>query len=550
MAVAGFSRTVPKLVIRIGSEVENRFIEKSPFTIGRLADNDLSFEDSQISRRHARIEFDKGSYILVDLQSTHGTFVDGRRVERHILKAGEVVTLGLSSVSMKFEGVASAAAGHVLDSNVTLLGLRTPLVSSKSPIGELEGLSLFLDAVRQLNATRVVDEVLATLLDSTLRLTKAARGFVYRIEKGTPQLVTGRDAKGNVLTDDSSISRSILRDALQSSSKFLITDTTRTTEFSTRASVIAHDLRSVLCIPLMRSAWMTKADQSGSPTREVQGLLYLDSNYVTSPLNRTSEDVLSAIADEASSLLENARLLEAEEQARIQRHDLEIASTIQQQLMQVKLPDSSFASIEARNIACKDIGGDFYDVVELPDALAVVLADVSGKGVSSALLASTLQGIICAQLENGRELTEIAAWVDQFIARKQVSGKYATLVIAKIDRSGRMEFLNCGHVDGILVGDSGVQQLTSQCVPVGLVPGMCYRSEVVQLQPGDMLFLVSDGVTEASDSDGNEFGVNRLAALLAANPSVTSILDSVYAFASAPSLDDDCTAVSLKYIGN
>jgi phosphoserine phosphatase RsbU/P len=549
MAVAGFSPAVPKLVIKIGSAVESRLLDSTPFTIGRLAENCLSFEDSQISRRHARIEFEKGAYVLVDLQSTHGTFVDGRRIERHVLKAGEVVTLGGSTVSIRFEAVAASVAARPLDPNVTLLGIRTAALAAKSPIEELEGLSLFLDAVRQLNATRVVDEVLATLLDSTLRLTRAARGFVYRIENGTAQLVTGRDSKGNALTDDTGISRSILHDALQSSSKFLITDTTRTTEFSSRASVIAHDLRSVLCIPLMRSAWMTKADQSGSATREVQGLLYLDSNYVTSPLNRTSEDVLSAIADEASSLLENARLLEAEEQARIQRHDLEIASTIQQQLMQVKLPESSFASIEARSIACKEIGGDFYDVVQLPDALAVVLADVSGKGVSSALLASTLQGIICAQLESGREITEIAAWVDQFIARKQVSGKYATMVIAKVYRTGKMEFLNCGHVDGILVRENGVEQLSSQCVPVGLVPGMCYRSDVLQLHPGDKLFLVSDGVTEASDSNDKEYGVDRLTALLADQPSVASILDSVYAFASGPTLDDDCTAVSLTYLG-
>ena len=549
MAVAGFSPAVPKLVIKVGSAVESRLLDSTPFTIGRLAENSLSFEDSQISRRHARIEFEKGAYVLVDLQSTHGTFVDGRRIERHVLKAGEVVTFGGSTVSIQFEAVATSVAARPLDPNVTLLGIRTGALAAKSPIEELEGLSLFLDAVRQLNATRVVDEVLATLLDSTLRLTRAARGFVYRIENGTAQLVTGRDSKGNALTDDTGISRSILRDALQSSSKFLITDTTRTTEFSSRASVIAHDLRSVLCIPLMRSAWMTKADQSGSATREVQGLLYLDSNYVTSPLNRTSEDVLSAIADEASSLLENARLLEAEEQARIQRHDLEIASTIQQQLMQVKLPESSFASIEARSIACKEIGGDFYDVVQLPDALAVVLADVSGKGVSSALLASTLQGIICAQLESGREITEIAAWVDQFIARKQVSGKYATMVIAKVHRSGKMEFLNCGHVDGILVRENGVEQLSSQCVPVGLVPGMCYRSDVLQLHPGDKLFLVSDGVTEASDSNDKEYGVDRLTALLADQPSVASILDSVYAFASGPTLDDDCTAVSLTYLG-
>jgi phosphoserine phosphatase RsbU/P len=81
------------------------------------------------------------------------------------------------------------------------------------------------------------------------------------------------------------------------------------------------------------------------------------------------------------------------------------------------------------------------------------------------------------------------------------------------------------------------------------VPGMCYRSDVLQLHPGDKLFLVSDGVTEASDSNDKEYGVDRLTALLADQPSVASILDSVYAFASGPTLDDDCTAVSLTYLG-
>jgi phosphoserine phosphatase RsbU/P len=546
MALAGFSPVVPKLTIQVGSTVEHLPISKTPFTIGRLAENDLSFEDSQVSRRHARIEFDRGTFVLVDLQSTHGTFVDNRRIERHALKAGETITLGVAKIEIRFD---ESGVSRPIDTGMTLLGIGRPAGISKSPIEELEGLSLFLDAVRQLNATRVVDDVLATLLDSTLKLTKASRGFVYRIENGEPHLVTGRDAKGKVLTDDSSISRSILRDAQQSSSKFLITDTTQTAEFSSRASVIAHDLRSVLCIPLMRSVWTDKPNATGSSAREVQGLLYIDSNYVTSPLNRTNEDVLSAIADEASSLLENARLLEAEQQARLQRRDLEIASSIQQQLMQVKLPESSFAAFDARSVACKDIGGDFYDVVQLPDALAIVLADVSGKGVSSALLASTLQGIICAQLESGHAITEIAAWVDKFIARKQVGGKYATMIIAKIERSGRMEFLNCGHVAGVVVRGEKIEELPSQCVPVGLVPGMTYESKIVQLSRGDKVFLVSDGVTEATDPEDNEYGIENLTAVLSDTPTVAAVFKSVFEFASGPTLDDDCTAVSMTFLG-
>lgn len=549
MSAPQATRVTSRISVRHRGSVQVLSLEKTPFTIGRLSDNDLSIDDPDLSRRHAEITTRDGHFFITDRQSTHGTFVNGTKTTEQLLKVGDRITFGQAELEITFE---PSAVPQALDSGMSLFGFGRPQQSGgNSPLVELEGLSLFLDAARKLNATRVVDDVLITLLDTTLSLTKAARGFVYRVdEAGRRHLVTGRDTRGRVLSDDSGISHSILEDAAKSSSRFLITDTSRMADLSNRGSIVAHDLRSVICIPLFRGSWAAKGEEPAEESRkEVQGLLYLDSNYVTGELNKTSEGVLTAIAREASALLENARLVEAEQIAQVHSRELQIASDIQQQLMAVDVPDMNFVSVEARSMACKNVGGDFYDVVQTSAGLALVLVDVSGKGVSSALLASTLQGVICSQLESGLPLTQIAGWVDRFIAKKGVSGKYATMVLARIDSAGTLEYLNCGHVPGAWLSRGSVRLLNSQNLPVGLVPGGAYQSEILKMGSGDTLVLVSDGVTEASNPADAEFGLEGFTSALQQSPTLDGLLRHVTEFAQGRPFDDDCTALFARFIG-
>src|SRR5713101_4318969 len=137
------------------------------------------------------------------------------------------------------------------------------------------------------------------------------------------------------------------------------------------------------------------------------GALYVDSRFASRDISSVSNDILRAIATEAASLIENARLVQAEEASRRYQQELSIAASIQQRLMAVTIPEVPFARLKGRNLSCKEIGGDFFDAVNTDEGLAVVLADVSGKGVSAALLASTLQGMIYSQLVARMPLTEI-----------------------------------------------------------------------------------------------------------------------------------------------
>jgi sigma-B regulation protein RsbU (phosphoserine phosphatase) len=205
-------------------------------------------------------------------------------------------------------------------------------------------------------------------------------------------------------------------------------------------------------------------------------------------------------------------------------------------------------NIAAQSIPCLEIGGDFYDVIESHGCLYVIIADISGKGISAALLASTLQGMLYALVQANLPLPEIAAVANQFIFNKNV-GKYATMVMVRITADGVAEYMNCGHIKPLVVSDTSVLQLQDSNMVVGLLPNIAYESTTHQLKKGERIILVTDGVTEAENEAGDFYGDDALAAAVLL-PTVDQILAEVQGFmGSAPSADD-CTIVELRYSGN
>ncbi len=409
---------------------------------------------------------------------------------------------------------------------------------STGAAADLERLSLFLEAARKLNTACVLDEILVTLIEATLRLTKAERGFVFLCDKsGKLRLAAGLDERGHTLREDSTISHSTLRKAVTSACEFLITDTA-SSEIAQQMSIMNFDLRTVICIPLLRHP-------DGSAP-QVSGALYLDSQRISRDLSTVSNDLLRAIAREAAALVENAELVQEQENTRRYEQELAIAGTIQQQLMTVKIPGSSFARVHARNIPCKEIGGDFFDVIATENSISAVLADICGKGVSAALLASILQGMIYAQLKASVPLAEIADVANRFLCQKDLDEKYATLTIARLSPAGLLEFINCGHVTPFLVRGGTLARTEPQNPPVGLLEDVSYTTETYELAPGDRLVVFTDGITEAQNAAGEFFGDDRLHEAVAAN-SFDEIFARVQAFCRDTPLNDDCTVLELQY---
>jgi serine phosphatase RsbU (regulator of sigma subunit) len=217
--------------------------------------------------------------------------------------------------------------------------------------------------------------------------------------------------------------------------------------------------------------------------------------------------------------------------------------------MAVTIPELSFATIEARNLACREVGGDFYDVIPTPEGVAVVVTDVCGKGISAALLASILQGMVYSQLCNRVPLPEVVTSTNRFLCQKSLGEKYATLVIAHLKASGELEFVNCGHLPPLLIASGSISRLLESNVPVGLLPDMAYFSGRRQMKPGDRLVLITDGVTEAENPAGEFFGDERLEKAAAGASPFRDILSAVRSFCAGRPLGDDCTVFELTYNG-
>jgi serine phosphatase RsbU (regulator of sigma subunit) len=310
----------------------------------------------------------------------------------------------------------------------------------------------------------------------------------------------------------------------------------------------------VICIPLRKQqVQAARRDPvvaaAAGPGADIIGALYVDSRFASRDISSVSNDILRAIATEAAQLVENARLVQAEEEARRYQQELAIASSIQQRLMEVHIPEVPFARMSGRNLQCKEIGGDFYDAVSTEDHFAVFLVDVCGKGVSAALLASTLQGMVYSHLVAHMPLAEIVAAVNRFFTQKHLGEKYATMVIARISRTGELDYVNCGHVPPLVVSQQKVTRPQAGNLPVGLLADATYESSRLQLQRGDRLLLVTDGVTEAENARGDFYENERLEAIAAQSTSLNEIFASLANFCGGTPLNDDCTVVELIYTG-
>ncbi len=553
------STIIPRTAVQLedGSIRHQSIIDQSPFTIGRLQDRHLVLTHPYVSRDHAQIVYEDGSFHLVDMGSRHGTYIRGQRVDgRQQLNQGDTIRLGSQQGPLLRFGV------EIEEEQASIKELIGQMSGSSAPNSDLEKLRWFLEAARKLNQVGAVDEILASLVETTLQLTKVERGYVFlKGSAGELKLAVGRSITGEVLTDDLTISRSALLQATRTAAEYIVTDTLTAEADSRSESMVAQSIRTVICMPLRGrySENRPSLDSSPGPSApppaargEIIGALYLDSRLTAGKLTQVDSDLLQTIATEAAALVENANLALAEDAARRYREELSIAATIQQGLMTVKIPETRYANVTARNIPCKEIGGDFFDVIADEDGLSVVVVDVSGKGVSAALLASTLQGLIYSQMLARQPLEQIARLVNRYICAKDVD-KYATMVALKLSRSGNLQYINCGHVMPLLVttsgsGESHMEKLTTSNMPVGLLEDAAYEAGYLKMPKGSRLILVTDGVTEAENHDGEFYGDDRLEAAVCQHETLEGLFASVQTFADGAPPNDDCTMVEVKYV--
>jgi len=520
-------------------------LERTSTYIGRSLDQDLVLTESYVSRRHASIHLVNTHFELVDQKSSHGTYVNGARVDAARLNSGDILQFGSPTApAYRFQNRPMAKPGPTEPFTATLLrafsSIAPGLREEPSGVHQMEQLSFLINSARRLNAVGAIDDILRVLLESSIKLTGVERGFVFLNENGEMHLALGLRGDGKSVEEDLTISRRAMQKAVESESKFWVSDTLADNSTSEWASVVAHSIRAIYCIPLRKH---TPANQ---PNR-LLGLLYLDSQIKPGHLSEIDHQVLEMVAVEAATLLENALLAQADLKATLAQEELAVAARIHASLMSIKLPTVSFASLEARTLPCRAIGGDFFDAVALDDCICAVVADVSGKGVAASIVAATLQGIIHAQLLAGQGLSELAVVVNQFLYDRCV-GKYATMILLKIWPNGKVEYLNCGHIPPVVVTPAETRRLDEGNVVVGLIPGAKYKPGFARLAPGERIFLFTDGITEAENQRGEQFGEKELESILQRS-GLEQILTRLAKFQGQQESQDDCTLCEVIYLG-
>jgi serine phosphatase RsbU (regulator of sigma subunit) len=422
-------------------------------------------------------------------------------------------------------------------------------------LGELRVASALLESLRALGTGKVLDEVLALVLDSAIEISGAERGFIM-LAGATQDLefMLGR-RRGQVTLDRSQFddrSQKVPSEAFAKSETLFVRDIASPGGGHDRSQLLG--IRSVVAVPLRQMAYQEGRRLKG--TERPIGVLYLDSHGHGMLEAAQTVGALEALGAQAAVTLENAQLYRQAVQKARMEHELRLAAEIQQGLLPKGVVAGTWFSAAARSVPCREIGGDFYDHARLADEVfSFALGDVAGKGSPAALLSALVQGILTAQHATVISIADAVAHVNEALVRRELDGKFVTLFYGRITPDGRLSYCNAGHNPPLLVGRGGIRRLETGGPVVGLFPEMAFEDDVVQLMPGDQLIVYSDGLPDAENSAGEEMGEEALESAIRASASLDpqrqldALFDHVAAFSGEAAQNDDRTALVLRYIG-
>jgi serine phosphatase RsbU (regulator of sigma subunit) len=528
-----------------------------PFFIGRGQENGnhLSLDDMRISRRSAVISAGPGGLFIEDQGQREGIFVNGEPVKSRALAHGDRIRLGNDEgCQLIFRLPQGAVAQEEAETK-----LRSILGSiGDDSVDELSGLKLLLEAASLMQSQLPLESVLATMLDHAIAVTHADRGMLLEPDaSGVLQVKVARGRESESLAPEAmNPSRSVLSSAIELESA-VVNEDLNLAEISVQhaQSVVLQLLRSSVVIPLFCAPRRSAGPTAETGRKELLGAVYLDSRR-TATFSALDRQILDALGAQAGSILENAKLIERERERQRLEQELSIAREIQQALVPQGLRDYPHFSVAGLLRPCDEVGGDYFDVFPLPDGrIALVIADVAGKGLGAALVTTMLQGALSG-MTLGVDPVKVFNHLNQFLCDRASAARCATMFFGLLDPGGALEFVRAGHPTPLLLRGGAVTELYSTgSFPLGLVEDASYASSRVQLEPGDTLLLYTDGVTEAEDRDRNLFQDTRLKEVFSQHrdSSLKTLQDGIFSaignFAEGANQSDDLTLLVARYHG-
>ena len=395
-----------------------------------------------------------------------------------------------------------------------------------------------------LNRAAALEEVLTALVDSAVQLSDADRGLLFlRDDDGELRLRLARGRGGTHLPiTQPEYSKKIVDRVVKTRREEVTLEEELTGTSASSTGILRQGLRGVVALPLQKLPMMEMGGETiiqAAP--ELLGVLYLDSHARATSLTGLDRQVLMTLAFEGATIIENARVFRLTREQERMRHDLATARNIQQSLLPRQLPNSDYFELLPLSIPCQTVGGDYYDVIRLPnERYGFTVADVSGKGLPAAMMAASMQGAFGAVASGDPDTSELFRRVNEFLCERTPSEMFATMFYGVLNREGEFTYLNAGHATPLVVrGDGTVDSLEESNFPLGFFPKVKFDGQRTRLQPGDYVLIFSDGVTEAQDLAHDMFGEGRLKSLLEG-----------YKFSSTQAVSDKVIAAIRHFVGN
>jgi phosphoserine phosphatase RsbU/P len=469
-------------------------------TLGRASDCTIPIKDRFLSRRHAEIVRDRGTWFVRDCGSVNGTLVNGVKIADPVpLRPGDRIALGDSEVVFHADDQPSQMIPIDSDSHATNLAIKID-----SEERGTERTKVLNSLAIEFLADRPMSDLFEFILDRVVGLLHPSRCAMalFGPDRATFDMVKLRRQDQSDSTD-LLISRTLLKEVVDGRQVVSFFDSSQDEKLARAQSIIAQDIRSAICAPLLVGD-------------AVLGVLYLDYKSTRGTCSENDVRLVGQIARFAAVTLERTRLREeAFAKAKIDE-ELRTAYTIQKRLLPSSLPVVSGYSFAAANRPAKSVSGDYYDMVVRPDGrIYFVIADVSGKGITAAIVMSSVATAFNIFTRTDPTPADLLRELNATLAPKTAPTKFVTLVAGVLNlATAEIVFSNAGHVPPLVVSAGGVDTLKITDLVVGLFPNAKYQNQTIQLNPGDALVLFTDGVTEAENEKEEQLGQATVAEML------------------------------------
>jgi len=534
-------------------------LQKDALSLGRAADNDLPYpNDPWLSRYHLRFERTPEGWIVRDLNSRNGTIFDAESLKgARAIALGNRIYAGHLTIEVRDSADSSrrsivnfvppqneSTARHstVSTSLVKVLGQTRAGVgrardSKDSTLNTARVVEALLRVGRELAGHRPLTELFDVVLDLSLSAVDAMRGVILTLEQSGDLELHASKGEGF------SISTAVVDRVIRDKESLMVKDAQLEADLREQKSIVAQGVRSFMAVPLQTA-------------ERVIGLIYVDTGDHISPFSQEDLDLLTVMANVAAIRIEHARLVLIEQAEKVMEVELKQASEIQRSLLPIETPVVPGYELAGFNLACRTVGGDYYDFIPYSDGrLAVLVGDVSGKGLAASLMMSSLQARVHMLVDSNPEPASAVSILNRKLAARCPAEKFITFFYAVLDpATGKISYANAGHnYPHMICADGTSHFLHGGSIVLGIIGGAHYEAYDAELKVGDTLVLFSDGVTEAHGPDGlEEFGDDRLAQFLLERRQVptadiiSQLVDYLREWSGQFGFDDDFTMLMIR----